>query len=320
MKYVKTAGIVAFLAYSLAATAQNYPVKTVTIVVPQGAGGANDAVARPFAQKIGQTMGQSFIVENRTGAGGNIGTGYAARATPDGYTLLLTVGSSYTISPFLYKSVPFDPLKDFQPIGMVATAPYVLVVNSNLPVKSVKDLIALAKSKPGEIQMASAGNGSLDHLLGEMFKKAADVDMMHVPYKGAAAANTDLVSGQVAVTFTSWPSIMSFVKAGKVRLIAVASENRSPLLPNTPTIAETVPSVSAVSWYGLFAPAATPREIVEKLRRETAAALTDTSFQEILRGQGAEAANILTDQFSKIIKTDLERWEEIVKRTGAHVD
>jgi len=307
-------------ALALPALAQPYPSRPVALVVPHGAGGANDAIARPFSHAIGARLGQSFIVDNRAGAGGNIGTGYVARGTPDGYTLLLTVGSSYTISPFLYKSVPFDPLKDFEPIGMVATAPYVLVVNPALPVKTVQDLVALARSQPGALHMASAGNGSLDHLLGEMFKSAAGVDMVHVPYRGASAANTDLVSGQVSVTFTSWPSVMSFVNAGKLRLIAVASPARSPLLPNVPTIAETVPGVSAVSWYGLFAPAATPKEVSARLRAETAALLKDKAFQETLKAQGAEAATVDTARFSEIIRTDLQQWARIVKATGAHVD
>lgn len=300
--------------------AQNYPSKTVTITVPQGPGGANDAVARPFAQKIGERLRQTFIVENRAGAGGNIGIGVSARGSRDGYNLLLTVGSSYTISPFVYKGVPFDPKKDFEPIGLIATAPYVLVVNPALPVKSVQDLIVLAKSKPGQLHMASAGNGTLDHLLGEMFKKAAAVDMLHIPYKGASAANTDLVSGQVQVTFTSWPSVMSFVNAGKLRLIAVASSDRSALLPDVPTIAESVPGVAAVSWYGLFAPAGTPASVVMALRKETSNVLADTSFQDGLKAQGAEVANATPAQFTKLIDADLEKWSQIIKQTGAHVE
>jgi tripartite-type tricarboxylate transporter receptor subunit TctC len=300
--------------------AESYPAKTVTVIVPHGPGGANDAVARPFAHKIGANLGQAFVVDNRAGAGGNIGTGAAARSARDGYTLLLTVGSSHTINPSLYKSVPFDPVKDFEPIGLIGTAPYVLVVNPSLPVKTVQDLVALAKSKPGEINMASAGNGTLDHLLGEMFKTAAGVNLAHVPYKGASAANTDLVSGQVSVTFTSWPSVMSFVNSGKLRVIAVASESRSPLLPNVPTIAETVPGVSAVSWYGLFAPAGTPPEIVAKLRTETTKVLNDKGFQEALKGQGAEVASTSAGKFVDLIKTDLQKWSVIVKRTGAEIN
>jgi tripartite-type tricarboxylate transporter receptor subunit TctC len=300
--------------------AESYPAKTVTVIVPHGPGGANDAVARPFAHKIGANLGQAFVVDNRAGAGGNIGTGAAARSARDGYTLLLTVGSSHTINPSLYKSVPFDPVKDFEPIGLIGTAPYVLVVNPSLPVKTVQDLVALAKSKPGEINMASAGNGTLDHLLGEMFKTAAGVNLAHVPYKGASAANTDLVSGQVSVTFTSWPSVMSFVNSGKLRVIAVASESRSPLLPNVPTIAETVPGVSAVSWYGLFAPAGTPPEIVAKLRTETTKVLNDKGFQETLKGQGAEVASASVGKFVDLIKADLQKWSVIVKRTGAEIN
>ncbi len=303
-----------------AAHAQNYPSKAVTVIVPQGPGGANDAIARPFAQKLGERLHQTFVVENRAGAGGNIGIGVSARGSQDGYNLLLTVGSSYTISPFVYKAVPFDPKKDFEPIGLVATAPYVLIVNPDLPVKTVQDLIALAKSKPGELHMASAGNGTLDHLLGEMFKRAAGVDLLHIPYKGASAANTDMVSGRVSVTFTSWPSVMSFVSAGKLRLIAVASSERSPLLPDVPTISETVPGVAAMSWYGLFAPAGTPADVVATLRKETASVLADKPFQDNLKAQGAEAANATPAQFTELIATDLEKWSAIIEQTGARVE
>ncbi len=303
-----------------AVRAQGYPAKAVTVIVPHGPGGANDAVARPFAQKIGERLHQAFVVENRAGAGGNIGIGVSARGSQDGYNLLLTVGSSYTISPFVYKSVPFDPRKDFEPIGLVATAPYVLIVNPELPVKTVQDLIALAKSKPGQLHLASAGNGTLDHLLGEMFKRAAGVDMLHIPYKGASAANTDMVSGRVSVTFTSWPSVMSFVHAGKLRLIAVASSERSSLLPDVPTIAETVPGVAAMSWYGLFAPAGTPADVVATLRRETSDVLADKSFQASLTAQGAEAGKATPAQFSELIDTDLKTWSGIIEQTGARVE
>jgi tripartite-type tricarboxylate transporter receptor subunit TctC len=302
------------------ATSQTYPNKPVTVIVPHAPGGANDAVARLVAQKLGASLGQTFIVENRPGAGGNIGTGVAARARPDGYTLLLTVGSSHTINPSLYKSVPFDPIKDFEPIALVATAPYVLVVNPSLPVKSVQELISLAKSKPGEINMASAGNGTLDHLLGEMFMSRAGVKFVHVPYKGAAQANTDLVAGQVSVTFTSWPSVVSFVQTGKLRLLAVASEEPSPLLPNVPTIAETVPGVSAVSWYGLLAPAGTPKDVIEKLRAETPKVLSDKALKDALEGQGAEVAYKTPDEFAGLIKNDLEKWAVIVEQSGARID
>lgn len=301
------------------AVGQTYPARPVTIVVPHTPGGANDAVARPFAHSMSARGGQSFIVDNRAGAGGNIGTSFAARAPRDGYTLLLTVGSSHTINPHLYKSVGFDPIKDFEPVALVGTAPYVLVVNPSLPVKTVQDLVALAKSKPGEIHMASAGNGSLDHLLGEMFKSAAGVSLLHVPYRGASAANTDLVSGQVSVTFTSWPSVMSFVNSGKLRLIAVASNSRTALLPDVPTISETVPGVSATSWYGLLAPRGTSPEVIAKLKADSSTVLADPTFQAAMKAQGAEAASSAI-AFPDLIKADLQKWSLIVKQTGAEVN
>lgn len=322
MKTVLKALCLSFAALGLlqGAVAQEYPAKTVTLVVPHGAGGANDAVARQFATKLAPRLGQAVVVDNRPGAGGNIGSSGVARGGRDGYTLLLTVGSSHTINPSLYKAPGFDPIKDFEPIGLVGTAPYVLVVNPSLPVKTVQDLVALAKSAPGKIHMASAGNGTLDHLLGEMFKAAAHVDLVRVPYKGAAAANTDMMSGQVSVTFTSWPSVQSLVASGKLRLIAVASSARSPLLPNVPTINETVPGVSAVSWYGLLAPAGTPAEIVSKLRAETAKVVSDPQFHEAMKAQGAEASTAGAAQFAEIIRKDLAQWARIIKQIGAQID
>ncbi|MGY2490964.1 Bug family tripartite tricarboxylate transporter substrate binding protein [Cupriavidus sp. CP313] len=310
----------ACLAISGVAGAQDYPSKAVTIIVPHAPGGANDAVARPIAQKLGAALGQSFVVDNRPGAGGNIGTGIAAKAPHDGYTLLLTVGSSHTINPSVYKTVPFDPIKDFEPIALVATAPYVLVVNPSLPVKSVTDLIQFAKEKQGQLTFASAGNGSLDHLLGEMFKRAAGVEMLHIPYKGAAAANTDLVAGRVSVAFGSLPGVMPFVKAGKLRLIAVATEKRSPLVPEAPTIAETLRGFSAESWYGLLAPAGTPKEVIARLRTQTAKVLQDRGLKETLANQGAEVASASTPPFADLIKSDLKKWAVIVKDSGARID
>lgn len=320
MKVLRILGVSLAACCSGGALAQSYPTRPVTITVPHGAGGANDAVARPFAHQLGLNLQQSFVVDNRAGAGGNIGTGLVAKGARDGYSLLLTVGSSHTINPSLYKAPGFDPIKDFEPISLVGTAPYVLVVHPSLPVKSVQDLVALAKAKPGELFMASAGNGTLDHLLGEMFKSAAGVNMVHVPYKTASAANTDMVAGQVSVTFTSWPSVMGFVNAGKLRLIAVASPSRSALLPQVPTISETVPGVSAVSWYGLLAPAGTPADVVDKLRTESAKVLKDPKFQETLKAQGAEVAAGSSGEFAQLIKTDLQKWAVIVKSSGAQLD
>ncbi len=297
-----------------------YPSKTVTLIVPQAAGGANDAIARVIAQKLTEQLGQSFIIDNRTGAGGNVGTVAAARARPDGYTLMLTADSSMVINPSLYKSTGFDPLKDFEPIGTVATAGYVLVANPAFPVKNTAELIALAKQQPGKINIGSAGNGTLNHLIGEMLGKAADIDMVHVPYKGSSAAVTDLVAGQVQVSVQSLPSSIAFIRSGKVKVLGVVNPKRLPSLPDAPTIGETVKGFGATPWYGLFAPAGTPKHIVAQLNAEIAKALDSKEVQERLAGVGCEPYKTSTEQFVSLIRDDLPRWAKIVKASGATVD
>ena len=227
--------------WGAAAQAQDkYPSRPVTLIVPQAAGGANDAIARVVAQKLTEQTGQSFIVENRPGAGGNIGTALSAKAKPDGYTLMLTTNSAHVINPSLYKSTGFDPVKDFEPVAPVATAGYVLVAHPSFAPKNVTELVTLAKSQPGKITIASAGNGTLNHLIGEMLGKATGIDMVHVPYKGAAAAVTDLVGGQVQVSVQSLPSSLAFIKSGKLKVLGVVNEKRVAALPDVPTIGETV--------------------------------------------------------------------------------
>ncbi len=297
-----------------------YPSKPVTLIVPQAAGGANDAIARVIAQKLTEQLGQSFIIDNRTGAGGNVGTVAAARARPDGYTLMLTADSSMVINPSLYKSTGFDPLKDFEPIGTVATAGYVLVANPAFPVKNTAELIALAKQQPGKINIGSAGNGTLNHLIGEMLGKAADIDMVHVPYKGSSAAVTDLVAGQVQVSVQSLPSSIAFIRSGKVKVLGVVNPKRLPSLPDAPTIGETVKGFGATPWYGLFAPAGTPKHIVAQLNAEIAKALDSKEVQERLAGVGCEPYKTSTEQFVSLIRDDLPRWAKIVKASGATVD
>ena len=247
------------------AAQEKYPVKPVTVIVPQAPGGANDTVARILAAKLSENVGQQFIVDNRPGAGGNIGTAAAARARPDGYTLLLTVSSAHVINPFLYKNAGFDPVKDFEPVTSVATVAYILVVNPSFPAKSVKELIDLAKAKPGDLQYASAGNGTLNHLLGEMLKTMAGIDMVHIPYKGAAASVTDVVGGRVPISFQSAPSAISFVKSGKLRVLGVANEKRVPTMPDVPAIGETLRGYGATPWYGVLAPAGTPKAVIAQL-------------------------------------------------------
>ena len=316
-------GAVASLSLSLAcgtAAASGYPGKPVTLIVPQAPGGANAAVARMVAQRLSANLGQPFIIDNRPGAGGNIGIQLAAKAPRDGYTLLLTVGSSYTINPSLYRKIPFDPVKDFEPITLVATAPYLLVTNPAFPARSVKELISLAKSRPGKLDYASAGNGTLNHLLGEMLKAKAGIDLAHVPYKGAAAAATDVVGGQVPITFGSLPGVMPFVKTGQLRVLGVATEKRSRLVPEVPAIAETVSGYGAVSWYGLLAPAGTPKDILAKLHAETVKVLNSKDVQDRLAVQGAEATSDTPEQFRALIMDELAKWAKLVKDSGAQLD
>lgn len=308
------------LSASVALAQDKFPSKPVTLIVPQAAGGANDAIARVIAQKLTEQLGQSFVVENRTGAGGNVGTVAAARAKPDGYTLMLTADSSMVINPALYKSTGFDPIKDFEPVGTVATAGYVLAANPGFAPKNTAELIALAKQQPGKINIGSAGNGTLNHLIGEMLGKAAGIDMVHVPYKGSAAAVTDLVAGQVQVSVQSLPSSIAFIRSGKIKVLGVVNPHRLPALPDAPTIGETLKGFGATPWYGVFAPAGTPKAIVAQLSAEIAKALDTKDVQERLAGVGCEPYKSTPEQFGQLERDDLPRWARIVKESGATID
>ena len=297
-----------------------YPSKPVTIVVPQAPGGANDTIARIVAQKLTEQMGQQFIVDNKPGAGGNLGTALAAKGSKDGYTLVLTVNSAHVINPSLYKSVGFDPVKDFEPISPVATAGYVLVANNSFAPKNVAELVAEAKKNPGKIAIASAGNGTLNHLIGEMLSKAAGIEMLHVPYKGASAAVTDLVGGQVQVSVQSLPSSISFIKGNKLKVLGTVNEKRVAALPDVPTIGETIKGFGSTPWYGLFAPAGTPKAIVAQLNAEVAKALDDAGVKEKLAQVGCEPFKSTPEQFAALVKDDLPKWAKIVKDSGATVD
>lgn len=302
------------------ALAQAYPNRPITLLVPAAPGGAADTIARVFAQHLSRELGQSVVIEDRPGAGGNIATGAAAKAPRDGYTLLLSVGSAHTINPSLYERVPFDPLKDFQPISLVATAPYVLAVNPGVPAKNVAELVAHAKSMPGKLNYASAGNGSLNHLLGEMFNRAAGVQLTHVPYKTAAALTQDAVGGQVQVIFSSLPSVMPFAKSGQLRVLGVATPARTALAPDLPTIGETLSGYQATSWYGLVAPAGIPKEALDRLQAASTKALANPEVVERLAAQGAEVTPSTAEQFTSLIREDLARWAKIVKAAGARMD
>ena len=302
------------------AHADTYPSKPIQMIVPQAPGGTNDIVARLVAADLSQRLGQQVVVENRPGAGGNIGTQTAARATPDGYTLLMTISSTQAINPSLYRSVPFDPVKDFEPISLVATVPNVLVVNPAFPANSMPELIAMAKTKPDFYRYGSAGNGTLNHLLGEMLNTMAGIKLEHVPYKGVAPALNDVLGNQVPMAFASLPSVLSHIKAGKVRALGVSSAKRSPFAPDIPAIGETVPGYSGDLWVGLFAVRGTPKDVVQKLSTAMQAALADKALRDKLAAQGAETLGGTPQQLATTLRTDIDKWAKIVKQSGAQVD
>jgi tripartite-type tricarboxylate transporter receptor subunit TctC len=303
------------------AFAQSYPNHAIRLVVPFPAGGTTDILARAAAQKLTETLGQSVVVDNRPGAGGNIGSELVAKAAPDGYTLLMGTVGTHAINPSLYTKMPYDHIKDFVPVVLVAGVPNVLVVNPSLPINSVADLIKLAKAKPGTINFASSGSGTSIHLSGELFKTMAGVDMTHVPYKGSAPALQDLMGGQVQIMFDNLPSSLALIKAGKLRAIAVTSLKRAPALPDVPTIAESgLPGFEASSWFGILAPAGTPAPIVAKINAEVNKWLQSPDAKEQLLAQGAEAAGGSPEQFVAHIRAETDKWAKVVKASGAKVD
>ena len=304
-----------------AAFAQDkYPSKPITLVVPQAAGGANDAIARVVAQRLSEQMGQSVVVDNRPGAGGTLATAAVARAKHDGYTLLLTADSAHVVGPALYKNPRFDAVKDFEPVAPVATAGYVLVANPSFPANNVAELIAQAKAQPGQYTIASAGNGTLNHLIGEMLQKQAGIQLRHVPYKGSAAAATDVVGGQVPLSVQSLPSVMGFIKGGKLKVLGVVNAKRVAALPDVPTIGETLKGFGEAPWYALFAPAGTPAPIVAQLQAEVARALDQKDVTDKLAAVGCEPFKGTAVQLGALVRADLPKWERVVKDTGATVD
>ena len=303
------------------ASAQTYPNKPIRLVVPFPPGGTTDILARDAGQVLTQTLGQSVVIDNRPGAAGNIGSDVVAKSPPDGYTLLMATVSTHAINPGLYSKLPYDHIKDFAPVILVARVPNVLEVNPAVPVNSVSDLIKLAKEKPGQINFASSGSGTSIHLSGELFKTMAGVNMVHVPYRGSAPALVDLVSGQVQVMFDNLPSSLPQINAGKLRAIAVTSAQRSPALPNIPTIAESgLPGFEATSWFGIIAPAGTPPEIIAKLNAELDQWLQSPAGKELLLTQGALPAGGTPEQFAAYIKDETEKWAKVIKVSGAKVD
>jgi tripartite-type tricarboxylate transporter receptor subunit TctC len=314
-------GAAVMAAAPLAAFGQAYPAKPVTIIVPWPPGGPSDIAARPLAKGLSEQMKQSFIVDNRGGAGGNIGTAMVAKAAPDGYTLLVTSSAPIVINPSLYKQMPFDPPKDLAPITNLLRVPLILVVNSSVPAKNLQELIAYIKAQNGKAQFASSGNGTPQHLTAELFRASATLDMVHVPYKGSAPAITDLIGGHVPIMFDSAIAILPHIKSGKVRAIAITSAKRSAILPDVPTFGEAgMKGFESYAWYGFFAPAKTPKDIVDKLNAEALKVMKQPEWQKILADTGSEYVGETPEQFTAFTKAEAAKWAKVVKDSGATID
>jgi tripartite-type tricarboxylate transporter receptor subunit TctC len=301
-----------------AQTAPAYPGKPVRIIVSSPSGGSPDILTRILAQRLGDAMNQQVIVDNRAGAGGTIGAGLAARAAPDGYTLLVGHIGTFGVNSTLYPKLPYDPIKDFQPISLFARVPNMLVVNPALPVKTVKDLVALAKLRPGELNYGSAGNGSAAHLLVEYFKLLTKTNIQHVPYRGTAPAMTDLIAGQVSLTITGLPPLLPQVRAGKLRALGVTTATRLTQLPEVPTIIEAgIAGYEVTQWFGLMAPAATPKEIVARLLDETHKALQRPELRERFAAEATDPSGNTPEQFAAFVVSEIARWAPVVRASGA---
>ncbi len=312
-------GLAALLAAG-SALAQ-WPTKPVRLIVPYPPGGSADILARAIGQKLGDGLGQQVVIDNRPGAGTAIGAEATAKAAPDGYTILLGTVSSHAINPALNPGLKFDPIRDFAPISLVASIPFALVVHPSLPAKSVKELVALAKSKPGALNYSSAGNGTSNHLAGELFKSMTGTFMVHIPYKGSAPALNDLIAGQVQLMFDLVLTTAPHVKSGAVRAIAVTGRERSAALPGVPTVAESgVPGYEVTAWFGFFAPAGTPAAVVNALNAETVKAMKLTDLRERLGSQGAEPVTNSPEQFAGYVKDELTKWTRVVKASGMKAD
>jgi tripartite-type tricarboxylate transporter receptor subunit TctC len=301
-------------------TAQNYPVKPIRLIVPFAAGGNADIIGRIIAQKFPETLGQQVVVDNRAGANSVIGTELAAKATPDGYTLLL-IATGHTINPGLYSKLPFDLVRDFKAISLVGSTPIILAATNALPARTVNELVAVARSKPGRLSFATQGNGSPGHLAGVMFNTANKIDIVHVPYKSTAQAITDLTSGQVQVMYPSMTAVLPHIKAGKLKGIAIATRQRSPVMPNLPTIAESgVAGYEASIWNGVLAPAGTPKPIVGRLNAAMVKIMEATDVKERITAMGASPLTSTPEQFSAFIASEIGKWGKAIKDSGARVD
>jgi tripartite-type tricarboxylate transporter receptor subunit TctC len=312
---VRALAALALMCCASGAAAQAYPARPVRIVVPFPAGGGADFMARVVGQKLGDALGQTFVVDNRAGAAGVIGTEMVAKSAPDGYTLLLGTTGTHATNPAVLASVPYDSVRDFAPISIFSNAPFVLCVHPSLPVKNVRELIAFAKKHPGELTYGSSGVGSSTHLGFELFALNAGIKIRHIPYKGLPLAMIDLVAGNTSLVFDSIPSAAPHIKSGRVRVLAIGSPQRSPSLPDVPTVAESgLPGYEMGSWYGLFAPAATPKEIVQRLAAETVKASTSADMRARFAGAGTDSLGLSAEESAALLAREIERWSKVARQ------
>jgi tripartite-type tricarboxylate transporter receptor subunit TctC len=302
------------------AAAQDYPSRPIRVVVAQPAGSTPDVTARLVAPHLTKLLGQQLVIDNRAGAGGVIGAELVARSVPDGYTLFISSGGALTILPHM-RSVPYDPLRDFAPVGLISIGPFLLITHPSVPAKSVKELIALAKAKPGQLNYASAGNGVANHLAMELFKQMAGVDILHVPYKGAPQAVTDVLAGHMNMMFNSIAPVLPHVKSGRVRTLGIASPKRSPQLPDIPTIAEAgVPGYESENWFGLFAPAKLPKRLITLLNDALVKVVRSPEVKAQFEALGADPVGNSPEEFAAFVRRDMERYRVVVKASGAKID
>ena len=306
---------------AVSALAQSYPAKAVRIVVPQAPGAQSDLFTRLLGQKLSESLGQPVISDPRPGAGGSIGAELAARAAPDGYTLLMGTNSTHSANPALYSRLSYDPIKDFAPITLTVGTPYVLTVHPSLPVTTLKQLIAFAKARPGQLNYASAGNGSTHHLSGELLKSMAGVEIVHVPYKGGPPATAAVLGGEMSMHFSSVSALQSHIKSGKLKALGVTTATRSSVLPEIPTMSEAgLPGFEMLSWFGLLAPATTPRAIINRLNAETLKALSAPDIKSAVAAQGSEVMSGTPEQFADYIKSEIARIGKIAKAAGIRAE
>lgn len=316
LAFAVTASVISF-----SALAQNWPDSTVTVVVPWPPGGPSDIAARPLAKGLTQGLGQTFVIDNRAGGGGNIGTAAVTRAQGDGKTLLITSSAPIVINPSLYKNMNFDPLKDLAPVTNLLRVPLVLVAHPSVPAKNLKELMAHIQSKKGQFSFGSSGNGTPQHLTSELFAAVGKLQMTHVPYKGSAPAISDLLGGHIPIMFDSTIAIMPHIKSGKVKPIAISSAKRSPMLPDVPTFAEAgLPGIESYAWYGMFAPAKTPKAVVAKINAEAIKVMKGPEFQKVLADTGSDFVGDTPENFGKFVQAESVRWSKVVKDSGATVD